>query len=339
MSSAVKANPSVANPSVANPLVAGPSTAISATASDSAANADLVATTFKRLHPISYLSRFLDSSVREDGRSLSSFRDATLTLGSISTADGSCFVRIGKTSCIAAIKAEVAPPQLSRPNDGYLIPNVELPAVCSSKFKPGAPGEEAQVLTSRLLALLNSSNLLDREQLRIESAKAVWCLYLDISFICFDGNAMDAAVLAAVAALSDTKLSKACYDADTEQVRSSSSPADRIRLQLDDMPFASSFAIFENTHLLSDPTAFEAALASSHLTIAISINTTSISKSSQTKPVVSFLHHSGHLSTCSSDQSRSATDQENLETCIDRAHARAKQLATLLHNARSSSST
>ncbi|KAJ1021683.1 hypothetical protein NDA16_003819 [Ustilago loliicola] len=315
--------------------VAGPSSA-SSSASGSTANADLVATTFKRLHPISYLSRFLDSSIREDGRSLSAFRDATLTLGSISTADGSCFVRIGNISCIAAIKAEVAPPQLSRPSEGYLIPNVELPAVCSSKFKPGAPGEEAQVLTSRLLALLNSSDVLDREQLCIESGKSVWCLYLDISFICFDGNAMDAAVLAAVAALSDTKLPKASYDPDTEQVRCSSSPSDRTPLRLNDMPFASSFAIFENTHLLSDPTAFEAALASSHLTIAVSLNPTSVPKSSKTKPVVSFLHQSGRLSTSSTDRSQSASDQQNLQTCIDRAHARAKQLAALLRNPQSS---
>lgn len=315
--------------------VAGPSSSASA----GSRNADLVATTFKRLHPISYLSRFLDSSIREDGRALAAFRDATLTLGSISTADGSAFVRIGNTSCIAAIKAEVAPPQLSRSREGYLIPNVELPAVCSSKFKPGAPGEEAQVLTSRLLALLNSSNALDRQQLCIEEGKAVWCLYLDISFICFDGNAMDAAVLAAVAALSDTKLTKASYDPDTEQVRCSSSPSDRSRLLLDQIPFASSFSIFENTHLLSDPTAFESALASSHATVAILLNPASLPKSSKAKPTVTFLHQSGRLSTTSSgsDPSQTASDQHNLQTCIDRAHARAKQLAALLRDAQAQS--
>ncbi|EST08276.1 Exoribonuclease, phosphorolytic domain 1 [Kalmanozyma brasiliensis GHG001] len=314
--------------------VAGPS----ASTSSAPVDADLVATTFKRLHPISYLSRFLDSSIREDGRALPAFRDATLTLGSISTADGSSFIRIGNTSCIAAVKAEVAPPQLSRPSEGYLIPNVELPAVCSSKFKPGAPGEEAQVLTSRLLALLNSSNALNREHLCIEESKAVWCLYLDISFICFDGNAIDAAVLAAVAALSHTTLPKATYDQDTEQVRCSSSPSDRSPLQLDEIPFASSFSIFENQHLLSDPTAFEAALSSSHATIAISLNPSSIPKSSKAKPTVTFLYQSGRLSTASPDQSQSATDQQNLRICIDRAYSRAQQLATLLRDAQEQSS-
>ncbi|TKY88120.1 hypothetical protein EX895_002830 [Sporisorium graminicola] len=307
-----------------------------AASSSSSGNADLVATTFKRLHPISYLSRFLDASIREDGRALTAFRDASLTVGSISTADGSSFVRIGNTSCIAAIKAEVAAPQLSRSREGYLIPNVELPAVSSSKFKPGAPGEEAQVLTSRLLALLNSSNVLDREQLCIQEAKAVWCLYLDISFVCFDGNAMDAAVLAAVAALSNTNLAKATYDPDTEQVRCSSS---RTALHLEDVPLASSFSIFEDQHLLSDPTAFESALSSSHLTIAISLNPASVPKqSSKTKPTVTFLHQSGRLSTTSADQSSTASDQQNLQACIDRATSRARQLASLLRDAQSQQS-
>ncbi|KIS66474.1 uncharacterized protein UMAG_10747 [Mycosarcoma maydis] len=293
-------------------------------------NADLVATTFKRLRPISYLSRFLDASIREDGRPLAAFRDATITLGSISTADGSSFVRIGNTSCIAAIKAEVATPQLSRPREGYLIPNVELPAVCSSKFKPGAPGDEAQVLTSRLLALLNSSNLLDRQLLCIQDAIAVWCLYLDISFICFDGNAMDAAVLAAVSALSDTKLPAATYDPDTEQVRCSSS---RTALHLEHVPFASSFSIFENQYLLSDPTAFESALSSSHATVAVLLNPSALPKSSKAKPTITYLHQSGRLSTTSSDSTTSATDQHILQLCIDRSYSRAKQLASLLHDA------
>ncbi|KAJ9475587.1 putative Exosome complex component RRP45 (putative) [Pseudozyma hubeiensis] len=307
----------------------------SSTPSSSSENADLVATTFKRLHPISYLSRFLDASIREDGRSLAAFRDATLTIGSISTADGSSFVRIGNTSCIAAIKAEVATPQLSRPCEGYLIPNVELPAVCSSKFKAGAPGEEAQVLTSRLLALLNSSNVLNREQLCIQEATAVWCLYLDISFICFDGNAMDAAVLAAVAALTNTKLPKATYDHDTEQVRCSSS---RQPLHLGDIPFASSFSIFENQYLLSDPTAFESALSSSHVTIAISLDPSASSKTTKADPAVTFLQQSGRLSTSSSDRAKGATDQQNLQLCIDRSSSRATQLVLLLRNAQKQAS-
>ena len=29
----------------------------------------------------------------------------------------------------------------------YLVPNVDLPPLCSSRFRPGPPGEQAQVLS------------------------------------------------------------------------------------------------------------------------------------------------------------------------------------------------
>ena len=38
----------------------------------------------------------------------------------------------------------------------FLVPNVDLPAICSLRFKPGPPGEEAQVLSDRLNDILVS---------------------------------------------------------------------------------------------------------------------------------------------------------------------------------------
>lgn len=31
-----------------------------------------------------------------------------------------------------------------------IVPNIDLPALCSSKFKPGPPSDEAQILSERL---------------------------------------------------------------------------------------------------------------------------------------------------------------------------------------------
>lgn len=173
--------------------------------------------------------------------------------GSISTADGSCLVRLGDTTMVCGVKAEIAEPSLEDPNRGFLsewcfsilrscvsccvcfphgvpfqvtkggeprrgladlsslwpdvhtdvlfgyirgcmrgctltfldllsfaalpgtlfpifsstrfqlqiliiyhlsVPNVDLPALCSPKFKPGPPAEEAQVLSERLYDVL-----------------------------------------------------------------------------------------------------------------------------------------------------------------------------------------
>lgn len=87
--------------------------------------------------------------------------------GSISTADGSALVRMGGTTIICGVKAEIAEPDLDLPEQGFLghsptrsfhwsssklhtVPNLDLPAICSPKFKPGPPTEEAQVLSDRL---------------------------------------------------------------------------------------------------------------------------------------------------------------------------------------------
>jgi exosome complex component RRP43 len=93
-----------------------------------------------------------------------------LNAGSISTADGSALVRLGDTTIVCGVKAEIAEPEMDKPKDGFLgtsltahfaysglvdlvcsvVPNLDLSAICSPKFKPGPPTEEAQVLSDRL---------------------------------------------------------------------------------------------------------------------------------------------------------------------------------------------
>ncbi|KAG2360140.1 hypothetical protein BDR07DRAFT_1290517 [Suillus spraguei] len=73
-----------------------------------------------------------------------------LAVGSIPMANGFPFVRMGDTMIICGVKAEIAEPELDRPSEqGYLIPNIDLPTICSPKFKPGPPIEEARVLSDR----------------------------------------------------------------------------------------------------------------------------------------------------------------------------------------------
>lgn len=83
-------------------------------------------------------------------------------------------VRLGDTTVICGVKAEIAEPELDRPDEGFLgeyiccrrrsrsshrypVPNIDLPAICSPKFKPGPPTEEAQVLSDRLNQALAAS--------------------------------------------------------------------------------------------------------------------------------------------------------------------------------------
>ena len=46
--------------------------------------------------------------------------DQPLLLGSVSTADGSSLVRLGDTTVVCGVKAEIAEPDLDAPEDGFL---------------------------------------------------------------------------------------------------------------------------------------------------------------------------------------------------------------------------
>ncbi|CAN8100311.1 unnamed protein product [Discula destructiva] len=132
-----------------------------------------------------------------------------------------------------------------------LVPNIELATGCAPQFLPGVPPSTlAQTLSTRVYSLLHGSGMLDAEDLRVwytppdlsgddnhdddaeeeqlttttttttttREVKAYWTLYIDVLFLSFDGNPFDAAWIAVLAALRDTKLPRAWWDADREMV-------------------------------------------------------------------------------------------------------------------------
>jgi len=176
-------------------------------------------------------------------------------------------VRLGDTTVVCGVKAEIAEPELDKPNDGFFVPNVDLPAICSPRFKPGPPGEEAQVLSDRLNEALVSSGLLSLSSLCIERGKAAWVLYVDATCINYDGNVFDAALIAMVAALKNTRVPKAMYNEETGQTICSRETL--VPLQLNRFPVSFSFGIFDSTHILTDPTTFEEPLLDTTFSVVL----------------------------------------------------------------------
>lgn len=149
-----------------------------------------------------------------------------------------------------------------------LVPNIELATGCAPDFLPGVPPTTlAQTLSTRLYSLLHASGLLNVEDLRIYHDKsdddedmrdadgaadidvpargvgAYWVLYIDLLFISLDGNPFDAAWAAVLAALRDTKLPRARWDADREMVLCSRrEPA--VPLSISGLPVACTAAVF-----------------------------------------------------------------------------------------------
>ena len=144
-----------------------------------------------------------------------------------------------------------------------LVPNVELATGCSPSHIPGNPPSTlAQSLSQRVLSLLHATKLVRASDLRILfrppkhdedepdvipplKVAAYWTLYIDILFISLDGNPFDAAWCAVLAALENTRLPKAWWDADIESILCSDKAGDAKALKLRGFPVPTTFAVFE----------------------------------------------------------------------------------------------
>lgn len=237
----------------------------------------LQALTFQRLHPQAYLERFLSEGVRPDGRDDSIWRNISINLGSVTTADGSALVRLGDTTIVCGVKAEIAEPEIDLPNSGFIVPNIDLSAMCSPRFKTGPPGEEAQIISQYIYDTLLNSEFLPLRSLCIEPGKAVWCLYIDAACINYDGNALDATLLAVVTALKNTRLPATTFSESTGRTVSKAQSVP-LSLNLDRVPSSFTFGHCKpssasnsvpESYLLADLTSFEEPLMSSTLTIVM----------------------------------------------------------------------
>ncbi|XP_054611887.1 exosome complex component RRP43 [Dunckerocampus dactyliophorus] len=220
---------------------------------------------FKTAEPLEYHRSFLKENCRPDGRELLEFRTTTLNIGSISTADGSALVKLGNTTVICGVKAELANPSVEGPGKGFIVPNVDLPPLCSSQFRPGPPGEQAQAASQFMANVIESSEMLQTEDLCIERGKLCWCLYCDMMCLDYDGNVLDACTLALLAALKNTRLPEVVINADTCSPEVNLEK--RRRLKIVKHPVAASFCVFDDSIVITDPTAEEEQLSTSQLTV------------------------------------------------------------------------
>ena len=313
--------------------------------------------TFAKLTPKPYLHAHLKQTdpVRPNGRSPGEFRKPTVNVGSLTHSNGSAVVRCGDTAIVCGVRAETLlasdiphPPSDSSDADnliedlGLLVPNVELSTGCSPAHLPGnPPGSTAQSLSYRMLALLLTSGMISSDDLRIEYeeppteddvpdegpkvvTKAYWTLYIDILCIALDGNAFDTAWMATFAALKQTMLPKAWWDADREMIVCSPRLDEATPLRLSRVPTSSTFAVFSTASplklrddariwILADPDGFEEEVTAEFLTVVVALTTDQRLK-------VLRLEKSGG----------SAMSKDTITSCIESAEERCKALTALM---------
>lgn len=223
---------------------------------------------YRSLHPTKFYRDYLSHDIRPDGREFTKFRPVIINSGSIGTADGSAITKVGDTTVICGIKLELCKPKAETPNEGFLIPNIELHPICSSRFRPGPPSDQAQINSKALYDILNDAKCIDLKDLCIEPDKLVWCLYADIVCLDHNGCVLDASVLALVAALKTVKLPVVKYDATLDH---KDILKEKVPLRINSTFISTTYAIFEG-NILTDPTAEEESLCTGIVTVVIAEN-------------------------------------------------------------------
>jgi exosome complex component RRP42 len=203
---------------------------------------------------------------RIDERGLESYRPIQIQVGLIEKANGSAQVYLGKSKVLAGIKVEIGTPFPDTPEEGVLTVNAELVPLASPSFELGPPGEAAIELSRVVDRGIRESKAVDLKSLVIQKGKKVQVVYVDVYVLDHDGNLIDAAAMAALAALANSKISKMEVKGDEVIAK----PGHH-QLPLNNHPVAVTFAKIDKT-IVVDPSLEEEQVMSARLTVTIDKN-------------------------------------------------------------------
>jgi exosome complex component RRP42 len=152
------------------------------------------------------IQQVIDTGKRLDGRTLTDFREFKIEEGVIEKAEGSARVFLGNTQILVGVKVETGEPFPDTPNEGVMTVNAELVPLASPTYEPGPPDETSIELARIVDRGIRESKAIDTEKLCIEAGKKVFVVFVDVYVLNADGNLIDAAALAAMSALMNTKM-------------------------------------------------------------------------------------------------------------------------------------
>jgi len=214
------------------------------------------------------MKKMVEQGVRIDGRDLGSYRELSINMNVVKTADGSSIVSLGNTKVIAGVKVEVGKPFEDTPDEGALIVNLEIAPTASPDVEPGPPDENSIEIARIVDRAIRHSGFLDFKSLSIVTGKHAWFLWVDIYVLNHDGNLVDAATIAAVAALMSTTLPKVELDPAGNILRIDRSNRTQLSLNIDKMPLTITHVKMGNI-IIIDPTREEENLSDGMYVIGV----------------------------------------------------------------------
>ncbi|XP_066593997.1 exosome complex component RRP45 isoform X2 [Prorops nasuta] len=212
-----------------------------------------------------FLNKAIESKIRLDGRDLLEGRSVKINFGSNW---GNCIVSLGQTRVVTQITCDIQPPKSSRPNEGLVHLNVELNGLAAQHFDNNRQTSTAIMINRLLEKCIKDSKCIDLESLCIVADKKVWNLRVDINIISHDGNLIDCASVAALAALLHFHRPDVTSTGENIIIHSFSEK-DPLPLTLFHYPLCVSFITFENGTTVMDPTYLEERVGVAQLTLGL----------------------------------------------------------------------
>lgn len=201
-----------------------------------------------------FIRRALGSELRLDGRQLLESREIKISLSR-----GECSsyseVQFGTTRVSCTVIGEIVKPYADRPTEGMIQINAEM-SIGSDKY-----GVSRVELSRMLERSIRDSDALDTESLCVVSGEKVWSIRCDANVLDHDGNIIDAASLATMAALRAFRKpevslsvlsSESTSHAITEMKMFTADEREPLPLALHHTPLCVTLAIFKNIPVKSD---------------------------------------------------------------------------------------
>ncbi|CAK7331170.1 unnamed protein product [Dovyalis caffra] len=219
-----------------------------------------------------FIETALASNLRVDGRNPLEFRKITIKSG---REDGSSEVQLGQTHVMGFVTGQLVQPYQDRRNEGSLSIFTEFSPMADPSFEPGRPGESAVELGRIVDRGLRESRAVDTESLCVLAGKLVWAIRIDLHILDNGGNLVDAANIAALAALLTFRRPECTLGGEDGQEVIVHPPEEREALPLivHHLPIAITFAFFGSEgKMVVDPTYSEEAVMGGRMTVTVNAN-------------------------------------------------------------------
>ncbi|XP_077254858.1 exosome complex component Rrp45 isoform X4 [Temnothorax americanus] len=146
--------------------------------------------------------------------------------------------------------------------------NVELTPLAAQHFESGRQSEAAILISRQLEKCFKDSKCIDLESLCIVADKKVWNLRIDVNIINHDGNLVDCASIATLAALMHFHRPDVTSTGE-EVIVHPASEKDFLPLTLFHYPVCISFITFKSGNTIMDPTYTEERVGVAELTLGV----------------------------------------------------------------------